>query len=96
MKTLQLKNAIFEHNKIVLIRKKGNVVIAISDIVRIEYSKPTLFNYLFASTFFGGTFPGRLQIYLKNKVGKTKLYLVKIKYKDFLMIPNSYSDKICN
>lgn len=94
METLKLKNAIFYPDKIVIIKKNRNVVIDIGAIKRIEYAKPTLLNYIFASTF-SGTFPGRLEIYLhdnmltRNKYF-TKLYLVRIKYKDYLKLPETY------
>jgi hypothetical protein len=90
MESLQLKKVIFSPIEIVLLKKKGNITIGVEDIKRIEYKKPTLINYLLASTWFGGTYPGRLQVYLREKVGKTKLYLVKIKYKEFLKLPDVY------
>lgn len=57
MDYLSLKNAIFFPDKIVLLRKKGRVIIEIGSIDRIEYTKPTLLNYIFASVWFGGTLP---------------------------------------
>ena len=98
MDYLSLRNAIFYSDKIVLIKKKGEVVIDIGAIDRIEYVKPSLLNYIFASIWFGGTFPGRLEIYLKNDMlTKRKhwslLYLIRIKYKDYLKIPLVYRTK---
>ena len=92
MDYLSLKNAIFFPDKIVLLKKQGKVVIEIDAIERIEYAKPTLLNYILAS---GGTFPGRLEIYLKDnlftrKAYYTKLFLIKIKYKDYLQLPEIY------
>lgn len=98
MDYLSLKNAIFFTDKIVLLKKKGRVIIELGSIDRIEYIKPTLLNYIFASVWFGGTFPGRLEIYLKNDMLTkrkhwTLLYLIKIKYKDYLKIPPIYRTK---
>ena len=98
MDCLSLKNAIFFPDKIVLIKKKGKVVIDIGGIERIEYAKPTLLNYIFASVWFGGTFPGRLEIYLKDnlytrKAYYTKLFLVRIRYKDYLKLPEIYRER---
>ncbi|MCI8988808.1 MAG: hypothetical protein HFK05_03530 [Clostridia bacterium] len=95
MDYLSLKNAIFFPDKIVLFKKKGKVVIEIGSIDRIEYAKPSLLNYIFASVWFGGTFPGRLEIYLKNdpltkRKHWTLLYLIRIKFKDYLKIPPVY------
>ena len=94
MENLKLKKVIFYHDKIILLKKKGDITIDVNNIERVEYVKPVLINYLWASTWFGGTYPGRLQIYLKEKVDKTKLYLVKIKYKDVLKLPEFYLRKI--
>jgi len=90
MELLELKRATFTNDKIVLIKKKGNITINIEDIERIEYTKPSLLNYLFASTWFGGTFPGRLQIYCNKKIKKTRLYLIRIKYKEVELLPSVY------
>lgn len=95
MDYLSLKNAVFFPNKIVLIKKRRNVILEIGAIDRIEYVKPTVLNYIFASVWFGGTFPGRLEIYLKDniltrKAYHTKLFLVRIKYKDYLKLPETY------
>ena len=84
MKNLQLKNVTFNQEEIVFVKKSGNIIIRFEDIERIEYVRPRFFNYLLSVTWFGGTYPSRLQIYLNKKVKKTKLYLVKIKYKEFL------------
>ncbi len=95
MDYLSLKNAIFFPDKIVLLKKKGKVVIEIGSIDRMDYVKPTLLNYIFSSVWFGGTFPGQLLIYLKNdmltkKKHYTTMYYIRIKYKDYLEIPPIY------
>lgn len=94
MEELKLKNAIFYSDKIVLLKKQGNIIINNELIERIAYVKPTLLNYLLASIWFGGTFPGRLEIYLTQKVGKSKLYLIKIKYADVLKLPEFHVRKL--
>ena len=57
--------------------------------VDIKYVKPTVFDYLLSGIGgSGSTYPGRLEIRLNVKVGKTKLYLVKIKFKEVLTLPD--------
>lgn len=90
MSSLKLKKAIFTSDDVTIIRKNSSFTINVDDIKRIEYAKPNLLNYLLASTWFGGTYPGRLQIHLHKKIGKTRLYLVKMKYKEFLALPEIY------
>jgi hypothetical protein len=94
MNSLELKSAIFTSKQIIIIKKNNKIIINIDDIERIEYSKPTLLNYLLSSTWFGGTYPGRLQIHLNKKIGKTKLYLVKINYKEFVKLPEVFKIKL--
>lgn len=95
MESLQLKKAIFNSTEIVLIRKKGNITINVDDIKRIDYTKPTLLNYFFVSGLFpGGTYPGRLEIYLNKKINKSKSYLVKIKFDEVRKLPDFYIRKI--
>lgn len=94
MNSLQVKKAIFNSTEIVFLRKNGNITVSIEDIERIEYSKPTLINYLLASTWFGGTYPGRLQIHLNKRVNNTKLYLVKLKHKELSELPEFYIKKV--
>lgn len=79
MKSLQLRKALFTPTEVIIIRKSGNFVINVNDIKRIEYAKPNLVNYILASVWFGGTYPGRLQIHLHRKIGKTQLHLVRMK-----------------
>ena len=47
MDYLSLKNAIFYPNQIVILKKRGKVLIDIIDIERIDYEKQSLKNYLF-------------------------------------------------
>ncbi len=98
MDYLSLKKAIFFPDKIVILKKKSKVIIDINSIERIEYAKPTLLNYIFATVLFGGICPGRLEIHLKDNIFTrhayhTKLFLIKIKYKDYLKLPEIYSQK---
>ena len=95
MDCFSLKNANFFHDKIEIIKKKGKVVIDRGAIEFIKYKKPTLLNYLLASVWFGGTFPGRLEIYIKDnmftrKAYYTRLFLIRIKYKDYMQLPEIY------
>ena len=99
MDCLSLNNAIFFPNQIILLKKKGKVIIDIGAIREIRYEKPTLLNYLFASPLLGGgTFPGRLEIYLNDnpltrRKYSTRLYLIRISYKDYLRLPDIYKQR---
>lgn len=91
MYSLQLKKAIFYEDRMVYFHKKGDITINLCDIDRIEYKKRSLINYFLVSGFFaGGTYPGRLEIYLKKKIGRTRLYLVSIKNSDYLRLPDGF------
>lgn len=94
MKSFKLKNVIFNPTEIVLIRRKDNIIIDVNDIEKIRYIRASLINYLISPTWFGGTYPNRLQIHMNKKIGKTKLYLVRMKYKEFLELPSIYREKI--
>lgn len=94
MYNISFKNAIFFPDKIELIKKKGNVIIDVGAIDYIKYKKPSLFNYLFAS-ICGETFPGWLDIYIKDNIFTRKLYytnrfFIRIKYKDYIKLPEIY------
>lgn len=79
----------FDNNKIVLHKKNGDVTIYKSNIDNIEYVKPTLFNYLLSGIGGpGSTYPGRLEIRTKEKIGNTKLHLVRIRFTEVLTLPN--------
>ncbi len=92
MESLEIKKVIFYPTKIVFLRKKENITVNVSDIDWISYKKPTFINYLL--TFFSGTYPNRLEIYLNKKISKTKLYLVRIKYKDVLKLQGFFQKEI--
>lgn len=87
MEILELKKAIFYSNRIVILKKKGNITINIEDIERIDYDKPTLWNYIVRAPALG-----YLRIFLKNKM--LKAYYVRIKYKEVLKLPEFYRKKI--
>jgi hypothetical protein len=79
----------FDNNKIVLHKKNGDITINKSNVDDIEYVKPTLFNYLLSGIAPGSsTYPGRLQIRTKEKIGNTKLHLVKVKFIEVLTLPD--------
>lgn len=91
MDVFKLKKAVFFANRIVIFKEIGNITINIEDIDRLEYIKPTLLNYLLP---IGGMGPGRLYIYLKNKIFGTSLYIIKIKYKDIFCLPEYYRKEL--
>lgn len=93
----------FYEDYIVFNYKDGReIAIKANEIDRIDYVKPSLRGYLKASVWLGGTFPGRMEIYLSdclnssllNYPSKKKLYLVKISYKDIIKLPNIYKEKM--
>ena len=59
MENLQYKKTIFYANEIVFQKKKGNIIINVTDIKHISYIKPTLLNYLL---FYNQGFLGHLKI----------------------------------
>lgn len=85
---LETKKATFYSDKIVLKkRKKEPVVINSREIDKLCYARPTFLNYLFAEV--NQVFPGQLVIWLKKplKDGKKAGYVLRIKYDDFIRLP---------
>ena len=87
MESLELKKAIFYANEIVLLKKKGNITINIDDIERIDYDRPTLWNFIVRAPALG-----YLRIFVKGR--KLNAYYVRIKYQDVLKLPEFYLKKI--
>ncbi len=97
MGSLELENRsryskiIFLDDKIILYKKNKEIVIPTDCIEYIEYAKLSLFNYLWnLPGFLGGPCPGRLEIHLNKKIGKTRLYIVKIKSDEIYKLPKFY------
>lgn len=85
---MKFKNVEFNSNKIVLHKKNEDLIINRNE-KGIEYVKPTLFNYLLSGIAPGSsTYPGRLQIRTKEKIGNTKLHLVRIRFIEVLTLPD--------
>lgn len=85
---------VFSENEIVLYKRDREIVIPLECIENIEYVKPSFLNYILAiPCYFGGTYPGRLEIHLNKKIGTTKLYLVKIKNSEVDSLPEIYKSK---
>ena len=90
-----MKKVKFNSSEFILLRKNVSIVINIDDIEEMEYTRPTFFNYFFASGLFpGGTFPGYLKISLNKKINKSKTYFIKINRKQILQLPKVYLKKI--
>ncbi len=83
----ECKKAIFYSDRIVLKKRKGNIVIERREIERLCYARPTFWNYLFAHA--NGLLPGQLVVWLKRPPQENKKagYVLWIKYDDFLRIP---------
>lgn len=83
--------AIIYEEKVVIFKKNKEIEIPIEEIERIDYAKPTLINYLFSiPCWFGGICPGRLEIYLKKKIDKTRLYILKIRQNEIPKLPKFF------
>ncbi len=99
-KRLGYPKTVFYDDAIILSYKNGiDVKINPNDIDRIEYVKPSVLSYLSALVWFGGTFPGRMEVYMKsntllNPSITKKMYLIKISYNDILKLPNIYKEKM--
>lgn len=92
---MKFKDVDFDKDVIILHKKTENLAIEINNIESIEYVRPTLLNYLLSGIAPGSsTYPGRLQIRTKMKIGKSKLHLIKIKYKEVLILPSFYLEII--
>ncbi len=89
------QKVLFGDDEIILYKKDSEITIPTDYIERIEYAKKSFINYILnLPGFFGGPCPGRLEIYLTQKIGKTKLYLVKIKNDEVWKLPKYYRIKI--
>lgn len=94
---------VFYDDGIVFFYKDGReITVKADEIERIEYVKPSLWSYIGASVFFGGTFPGRMEIYLSERMGgslfnrasDSVMYIVKIAYKDIFKLPEFFKTKM--
>lgn len=87
--------AIFNDEYIKVLKKRNEIIIPTEAIEYIEYSKPTLLNYIFAiPCWFSGVYPGRFEIHLNRKIGATRLYIIRIKKEDLYKLPQFYKIKI--
>ena len=95
MDVLKTKNAIFFSNRVQLIGA-GNIIITIEDIDYLEYTKPTLINYILFAAGFGasGPGPGIFCLHLNKKIGGTTLYSFKMKAKEVLSLPEQFLEKL--
>lgn len=69
---------------------KNEIFIDFINISNIEYEKPTLLNYVIS--YGSKLFPGILKVNLKKDEGKRKIYLIRLKYKDYEKLSNRYKD----
>lgn len=89
---LYVDGAVFDVKGITI--KKGNkeVFIDYSDIINLEYEKPSIIKYILFIT--GNLWPGTLRVNCDNQEGKSKAYFIRIKRKDFMILPKKYIDLI--
>ncbi len=90
---IEFKKAIFSFNKIIIKKRKENIIINLDNIKKMYYAKFTIRNYL--SLGFGDwRSTGFLYIDLKEKVNKKKGYSLFIRYKDIEKLPKEIYEKI--
>jgi hypothetical protein len=96
---LQLKKVTFNSDKIILHKRKGDIIILLNEVDRFDYTIPSLHNYLLA-VLGGGIVPGPgyFMITLRRPhVGKKGAYVLKLKYDDYCRLPGDYLMKMnCN
>ena len=90
MEILKLKKTIIYADRIILLRKNGNIDISINNIDHIQYTKPTFFNQFYP--FSLGSAPRLFEIVLKVNINNKNRYALKMKYKDFCKLRNYYEN----
>lgn len=91
MKT-EFKNAIFTSNQII-IKKKNNIVIPLTNVDKLLYAKFSIKNYLSLSIGDWRT-TGALYIYLNQKINNKNMYCFFIRYSNLVQIPENILKKI--
>lgn len=89
---IYIYEAEFDNKGIDLIKRKDKIFINFSNISDMEYEKPTMFNYL--TSFGTKLFPGILNVNVKESDVKVRVYFIRLKYKDFELLPKKYKDLI--
>lgn len=77
---LELKKAKFYPYEIILIKNKKEIVVPTAAIDHIEYSMPSIKNFILANS------PWLFSIYMRPNLYGTKRYDLCIKYRDFIKI----------
>lgn len=89
---IELKKLIITNEEIVIKRKNKNIIIPISNIKDMRYTKRTFLNYLL---IYGlSVSPGWLYIRFNNKIGWRKGTTIKIKYSDLEKFPENVFSRI--
>lgn len=85
--SLVTAKADFFSDKIIIKKKKGDIVIERKEIEKLCYARPTFWNFIFAGV--NQILPGQLVVWLKRpiKKGKKAGYVLRMKYDNFLRIP---------
>lgn len=90
---IEFKKAIFTSNRIIIKKKKQNLVIPLAKVDKLLYAKFSIKNYL--SLGFGDwRTTGALYIYLNEKINNKKIYCFFIKYDNLTKIPKNIFNKI--
>ena len=93
MESLILKKVIFYPEKIVLLKKKGNVEISIDEIKHIYYEKPSFLQTLIGLGLAVGNGNVMEIVLNKEKKGKQKYFLI-VKYKYVLDLKKFFRKEI--
>lgn len=89
---IELKKLIITNEEIFIKRKNKNIIIPISNIKDMRYTKRTFLNYLL---IYGlSVSPGWLYIRFNNKIGWRKGITIKIKYSDLEKFPENVFSRI--
>jgi hypothetical protein len=91
MSSVQIRKVIFHVDKIEILGKKKNRVIELNNIKHAEYVRRTLKNMFLYSFHY---IHGHLTIDLKEKIGRQDYFVIRLKYKEFLMLPPIYKEII--
>ena len=90
------KKACIYDDKIIIKRRRKNIIIKKEDIIEIFYAKWSFKNFIFvpSNTIQGGLAPGFVFIFLKKASFFRKSYCFRMKYDDVKKIPKKLCERI--
>ena len=90
---IEFKKAIFTSNKIIIKKKKQNIVIPLTKVNKLFYAKFSIINYLLLG-IGDHRATSALYIYLKEKINNKNMYCFFIKYDNLIKIPKNILKKV--